>query len=296
MYQGNPFDVSKRHQRGVWILIFLSTVIIFAPRVLQFFTDEKEGFELEIVPYVAEKTWHKKYRHFPQRNRFNKNRWFAKKAIVKHKPTKFFDPNELTKQEWMFFGLSEKQAEVVLKIAKRGIHSNQELQGIKFIPPEVFENIKEFTSYPTEAEGSKKMALKSERTNVTLDLNQVNEQELSEVKGIGPFFSKQILKYRSQLGGFSRKEQLKEVWKMTPELYVQIQAEFSCAATNLTLLHINSETAEKLQAHPYLNWNQANSIVKMRVQKGGYKSIDEIKESVIIDQETFEKVRPYLSL
>jgi DNA uptake protein ComE-like DNA-binding protein len=34
----------------------------------------------------------------------------------------------------------------------------------------------------------------------------------------------------------------------------------------------------------------------MRMQKGGFKSIEEIRESVIIDKETFEKVRPYLSL
>lgn len=296
MYQGNPFDVSKRHQRGVWILLLLSIGIIFTPRVLQFFSDKKEVFQVEIIPYVEEKPWNNTYHHFQRENRFKKKRWFDKRPFLGHQPTQPFDPNKLTKQEWMFFGLSEKQAEVVLKFAKRGIHSDEELQGIKFIPTRVYENIKEFTTYPTQAESSKKVEAKSERTHTTHDLNQVTEQELSEVKGIGPFFSRQILKYRSQLGGFSHKEQLMEVWKMTPELYEQIQAEFSCDATSLTHLYLNSDSAEKLQAHPYLNWNQANSIVKMRLQKGGFKSIEEIKESVIIDQETFEKVRPYLSL
>ena len=93
-----------------------------------------------------------------------------------------------------------------------------------------------------------------------------------------------------------RKEQLLEVWKMTPEIYAQIQDKISCESSEIKQLSINQASAEELQAHPYLNWNQANSIVKMRMQKGGFKSIDEIRQSVIIDQETFEKVRPYLSL
>jgi DNA uptake protein ComE-like DNA-binding protein len=45
-----------------------------------------------------------------------------------------------------------------------------------------------------------------------------------------------------------------------------------------------------------LNWNQANSIIKMREQRGRFNSIDEIKESVLIDEETFEKLLPYLTL
>jgi DNA uptake protein ComE-like DNA-binding protein len=35
----------------------------------------------------------------------------------------------------------------------------------------------------------------------------------------------------------------------------------------------------------------------MRIQKGGsFKKIEEIKECVLIDEELFEKLKPYLSL
>jgi hypothetical protein len=34
----------------------------------------------------------------------------------------------------------------------------------------------------------------------------------------------------------------------------------------------------------------------MRIQKTGFKRIEEIKESVLIDEEFFEKIKPYLSL
>jgi DNA uptake protein ComE-like DNA-binding protein len=59
---------------------------------------------------------------------------------------------------------------------------------------------------------------------------------------------------------------------------------------------LNEVTFEELKLHPYLNWNQANSIIKMRQQRGRYEKIEEIKESKLIDEETFQKVSPYLSL
>jgi DNA uptake protein ComE-like DNA-binding protein len=200
-------------------------------------------------------------------------------------------------EEWMQFGLSEKQASVVLKFTKRGIHSNDELQKIKFIPKQTFENIKDFTQYTLKDTDAKvKQVVQGASSPTIVNANEANEEVLMKIKGLGPFYARQIIKYQQQLGGFVRKEQILEVWKMTPEVYAQIQAQLSCETTMIRKLSINEATAEELQAHPYLNWNQANSIVKMRIQKGGFKSIDEIRESVIIDQETFEKVRPYLSL
>jgi competence ComEA-like helix-hairpin-helix protein len=59
---------------------------------------------------------------------------------------------------------------------------------------------------------------------------------------------------------------------------------------------LNTATAEELKSHPYLNWNIANSIVKIRVKKGKFTAIDDIRESVLIDEELFEKIKPYLSL
>jgi DNA uptake protein ComE-like DNA-binding protein len=197
----------------------------------------------------------------------------------------------------MQFGLSEKQASIVLKFTKRGIHSNEELQKIKFIPQKIYDNIKDFTQYPIqESVSTKKLLSQGASSPALVNANEASEEELMKIKGLGPFYARQIIKYQKQLGGFVRKEQILEVWKMTPEIYAQIQAQISCESSTIRKLSINQASAEELQAHPYLNWNQANSIVKMRMQKGGYKSIEEIRESVIIDQETFEKVRPYLSL
>jgi DNA uptake protein ComE-like DNA-binding protein len=295
MFQGNPFDVSKRHQRGILVLISTSIIIIFTPRLMMSLHSEEFSTELHITPISKNQHWRNETHRWNRRkNTYRK--WSSKQKKLR-KPTEKFDPNLLSKEAWMSFGLSEKQASVVLKIAKRGIHSNEELQKIKFIPEKVFENIKEFTKYDVK-EQSKELSKKPEfePSKQKLNINQTSEQELMEIKGLGPFYARQIMKYQQSLGGFVRKEQLLEVWKMTPEIYAQIQAFIHCEPSNLRKISINTASAEELQAHPYLNWNQANSIVKMRTQKGRFHSILEIKESVIIDEETFEKVRPYLSL
>jgi DNA uptake protein ComE-like DNA-binding protein len=61
-------------------------------------------------------------------------------------------------------------------------------------------------------------------------------------------------------------------------------------------IELNTISVEELKDHPYLNWSAANSIIKIRAQKGRFKSIEEIKESVLMDEEMFEKLKPYLTL
>lgn len=296
MFQGNPFDMSIRHQRGIWMLLIASILIIFAPRFFLFLKKDNGVSELILIPVEKKSSWENSRKYPPWSTTRKKRNWPNQKKTFKI-PTQVFDPNALSKEEWMQFGLSEKQASIVLKFTKRGIHSNDELQKIKFIPKKTYENIKDFTQYPPpESETTKKQLVQGTSSPALVNTNEASEEELMKIKGLGPFYARQIIKYQQQLGGFVRKEQILEVWKMTPEIYAQIQAQLSCETSTIRKLSINQASAEELQAHPYLNWNQANSIVKMRMQKGGYKSIDEIRESVIIDQETFEKVRPYLSL
>jgi len=293
MFQGNPFDMSIRHQRGIWVLMIASVLIIFAPRFFLYLEKDDSAATLILLPVEEKPRWERSKKIKRWNSNHKNSSWSHSKKTFK-KPTQPFNPNELTMEEWMQFGLSEKQAIIVLKYTKRGIHSNDELQKIKFIPKQTFDNIKDFTQYPTlDKEVRTQQNMSSPKL---VNANEASEEELMKIKGLGPFYARQILKYQQQLGGFIRKEQILEVWKMTPEIYAQIQAHLSCEGSAIRKLSINQATAEELQAHPYLNWNQANSIVKMRMQKGGFKSIEEIRESVIIDEETFEKVRPYLSL
>ena len=104
------------------------------------------------------------------------------------------------------------------------------------------------------------------------------------------------MKYKDELGGFVRKSQLMEIYKMNTESYEKIIPYLKINPSDVRTININEATVDELNAHPYLNWSQANSIFKMRIQKNGFKNINEIKQSHLIDEETYEKLLPYLSL
>jgi competence ComEA-like helix-hairpin-helix protein len=135
-----------------------------------------------------------------------------------------------------------------------------------------------------------------EKPKLSIELNAASQEELMKIKGIGESFAKWIINYRTRLGGFSKKEQLLEVWKMDIDKFSQIESFIALDENKIVKIKLNAITVEELKNHPYLNWNKANSIIKIRDRKKGFQNIEEIKESVLIDEECFEKLKPYLSL
>ncbi|HYK57132.1 MAG TPA: helix-hairpin-helix domain-containing protein, partial [Flavisolibacter sp.] len=61
-------------------------------------------------------------------------------------------------------------------------------------------------------------------------------------------------------------------------------------------LNINTATKDELKTHPYIKWNLANAIVEYRNQHGNFKSLVELKNIVLIDETTFDKIVHYLEL
>ena len=61
-------------------------------------------------------------------------------------------------------------------------------------------------------------------------------------------------------------------------------------------MNINEAEIDALKKHPYISYKVANSIVKMRNVHGPYKELEDLLKSVLIDQELFAKIQPYLTL
>ena len=286
----DPFVISKRSKRGLLVLILASLGLIFFPRVYMFFQKE-EALVINSEKIAEFERTHKK---FKKRNYSN---YYSKKKKYKA-PVSKFNPNNYSLSDWMNLGLSEKQSMVVLKFSSRGIYSEQDLKRIFVIPDVLFELIRDSVVYPERFQNSPNQeSFKKQAKQITLiNLNTADTTEFMKIYGIGAFYAKQIIRYREKLGGYFTKEQLFEVWKMTNEAYDKIKDHVFISEKDVKRININSVTIEELKVHPYLKWNQANSIVKMRIQRNGFKNIEEIKESVLIDSETYEKLFPYLSL
>jgi DNA uptake protein ComE-like DNA-binding protein len=129
----------------------------------------------------------------------------------------------------------------------------------------------------------------------SFDINTASEAQLSAIKGIGQVLASRIVKFRNKLGGFINQAQYREVYGLSPEVvarlkqYTYIGADFQAAK-----LDINTADVPKMAAHPYLTYQQAQSIVRYRAQHGPFPTVAALGALVLIDEVTLEKLSPYL--
>ena len=284
--------LSKRMQRGSIVLVCLLAIIAFIPRLYFYFHPSEK---LEVIRTVEE---------FDEVFKENSEKKSVERAARKGKKAKFsvppakFDPNQYSKEDWMKLGMSEKQAETILKFNKYGIYNHTDLRKIKMIDDEFFAIIKDSIFYPEKKakENYPKTNYEPLKTARLVELNSATKEELMELRGVKDHFSNKIIEYRTKLGGFVRKEQLMEIYGMTEENYERIAPAVKIDLSYVQQININACTAFELQKHPYITKNVANSIVKIRAKWEKYSNFEQLLESELIDQELLKKIQPYLTL
>jgi DNA uptake protein ComE-like DNA-binding protein len=288
----SPFYISKKSRRGLTVLFFLAFFIVLIPRLYVHFL--KVDTILIKKPRIKVETKTNNSKSKENKKKYSKK----KKKLVYRSPKGKFDPNEYTHEDWMYLGLSEKQTNVIMRFLNHKIYTNEALKKIYVLPDTVYHLIKDSTVYPAYIFDEKETFVKkkSPSINTILELNTIDSLELISINGIGPFYASQIINYRNKLGGFYKREQLMEIWKMKEETYQILIESLIIDTSTLQKIHLNTVSFEKLKNHPYLSYSQANSIVKMRTQLGRFDSIISIKKSKLINDDTFLRVRPYLSL
>lgn len=288
----SPFYISKKSRRGLTVLFFLAFFIVLIPRLYVHFL--KVDTVLIKKPLIKAETKTNNSKSKENKKKYSKK----KKKPVYRSPKGKFDPNEYTHEDWMYLGLSERQTNVIMSFLNHKIYTNEALKKIYVLPDTVYHLIKDSTVYPAHIFDEKETFVKKKSPSITkfLELNTIDSLELISINGIGPFYASQIINYRNKLGGFYKREQLMEIWKMKEETYQILMESLIIDTSTLQKIHLNTVSFEKLKNHPYLSYSQANSIVKMRTQLGRFDSISSIKKSKLINDDTFLRVRPYLSL
>jgi DNA uptake protein ComE-like DNA-binding protein len=280
--------LTQRTKSGLIVWSILALGIVLTPRIIRTCFPE-DPIKIEIKTLEKIKLFKKSERRKQWNNK--RNRY--------HIPPSKFNPNEYTKAQWMALGLSDKQAVVVLKFCKYPLQSNEDLKRIFVIPEALYQRIKDSTIYPQKVHTSyppKEPILHAEKQPKRITIGAIDSSKLVSIKGIGPFYAKMIMRYERALGGFHKKEQLLEVFKMNTETYEILCSKLDFSETQIRKISINKADAEELDRHPYVNRWQANSIVKMRIQLGGFQSLNELRKSHLINAEAFEKLEPYVSL
>lgn len=279
--------LSKRNRRGAFWTLLISAIAIAAPRVyMEFWQPERTtSISHEELLMIQEELLAADSLNYTSNYQYSAKKYKA--------PPTAFDPNSYSVKEWMNLGLSQKQADVILRYTERGVYSNEELKKIFVLPEELFLLIKDSTFYPSRP--SNKPNRTFEKEKVYLDLNVASAADFEQIPGIGPYFAKRMVEYREQLGGYIGIEQLLEIKKFDNEKLASISAYIYVKANEIEKLDINMADYESLKAHPYITWEVANSIVKMRMH-APYNQIEDIKRSKLIDETLYQKLKPYLKV
>ena len=129
------------------------------------------------------------------------------------------------------------------------------------------------------------------------DLNRADTTQLMQIRGIGSGRAKWVVKYRNQLGGYLREDQLDEVFVLrdAPDLrdslkkYTFVAAGFAPQGVN-----VNAAPFDELYLHPYIGKPKARLIVAYRQQHGPFHTLEDVKKVPVLKPEDVEKLRSYL--
>lgn len=125
-------------------------------------------------------------------------------------------------------------------------------------------------------------------------LNETDTFAWEALPGIGPAFSRRILKYRSLLGGYASKEQLGEVYGIdTTGIWFDRVLEDDAP---LDSLYLNRDTIARFWRHPYVSPSLAREWVRYRERVGAFKTTEEVRDGYLMTDSIFRKIVPYLSV
>jgi competence protein ComEA len=271
------FSFNKKERNGILLLSFLLFfLILFYQFSYLLKTDTKTDFS-DFEKAIAE------LEHAE-----------VKTEKIKKDSLFLFNPNDLNDDGWLALGLSQGKLKVLRNYQKSGgyFKQKQDLKRCYAFGDEFYNTIKEYVIIPKPTPPKPK-SQKPITKNQIIGLNQADSLALISIKGIGPFYAKQILKYRKQLGGFINYEQFTEIWGLENLELKNFKQQTLIDTLYISKTNINTATIENLRNHPYLNYKQAKMIVNYRQQHGNYQQLKDICRIKPISLELFRKIAPY---
>jgi competence protein ComEA len=280
------FDLRRGERRGAAVLLSFILVLIIAQFLVKYIVP-KRHYDFSEIQALADDF---------QRNKGNEQA--ASDSEENHdffeaeKPAEYFlfkfDPNTLDEAGFIRLGLSKRIASNIIKYRSKGgrFRKPDDFKKIYGLPSGKFEELRPYITLTSTASPVSE--------NTIVNINTADSTALVSLYGIGPAFASRIIKYRSLLGGFYRKEQLLEVYGLDSTRYAGFEK--SITATG-GLRRININTAGKAELkHPYLKHNLVNAIIQYRKEYGPFKSISDLKKVPGVAIEMYQKLEPYLSV
>ncbi|HEY0245384.1 MAG TPA: helix-hairpin-helix domain-containing protein [Mucilaginibacter sp.] len=278
-------SITKKEWNGMVVLIIIIALVLAAPYVYQQFRKDNtinlKEFDKALALLNQAKNAGSAYE-----NTIN-----LSDDKLPHPAMFVFNPNNLPNEQWKQLGLSEHQISILKYFEAKGGHfyKKEDVQKIYSITPADYKRLEPYINIPGGDYTSNKAA-----PGVMIEINGADSAKLTQIRGIGPAFAVRIIEYRNRLGGFLNKDQLKEVYGIDTVKFAQIKNEISINPIHITKIKINDVDFEGLRKFPYFTNKQTNAVIQYRRQHGDYRSIADMKNIVLLDENILRKIEPYI--
>jgi competence ComEA-like helix-hairpin-helix protein len=298
---------SKKDRIGLLCLLGLVGIIFLLPRLFAKDTKELSLIEDSALA-VAMDSLQSKSKHQEQYPADNNTtiQYEASQANNFTKGELFeFDPNTLPTAGWKSLGLSERTIKTIINYRTKGgkFYKAEDLKKIWGIPEGFYSRVQDYIEITNVEKKNdfrpdypKSVYEKKERDISIVNVNADDTTAFIALPGIGSKLAYRITNFRDKLGGFYSVEQIKETYGLADSTFQKIKPYLNVNAEAVKKININTATKDELKIHPYIKWNLANAIIEYRNQHGNYKNLQELKNIVLIDEGTFDKIVHYLTL
>jgi competence ComEA-like helix-hairpin-helix protein len=310
---------TRKERAGIITILGLIIVCLSAPFIYPFFyrdkTYHRSQFDKDVVRLKIKQAdsagkypYNSRDRNFDENNYANYYEPSQKSYYSRPKAELFFfDPNTASAEEWKRLGIRDKTAEAIQKYISKGGHFYRpadigKIWGLhkddvdRLLPFVRIGSVKKEYAVNNSDLPANRPNSYTETRPQTIDINAADTTAFISLPGIGSKLAQRIISFRDKLGGFYSVEQLKETYGLPDSVFQKIKPKLILANTALKPININNATVDEMRSHPYLKYTLANAITQYRTQHGNFSSVADIKKIMIITDEIFNKVAPYLTI
>jgi competence protein ComEA len=295
------FGFSRTETNGFLVLLPLMAVLIFSEPVYRWwfinYQTELPDESKKLDSLIATWKWDAPVNHPVQQVDSTKELAITPRLFA-------FDPNKASKKDLRSLGVSEKVAGRIINYRTKGgkFRTRKDFGKIYGMDSTLLKTLNAYIDLPETPERpnipfEKSKAKSSLPKHEPVDLNLADTTALIKIYGIGSKRAKRIISYRTRLGGFVAIDQLTEVYGLDSTVIAQLgKATFIEAGFVPRQININVADKKELTGLPYVKFNLANAIATYRFQHGNFVKIEDLKQIVSMDDLTFQKIKPYLTV
>ena len=213
-----------------------------------------------------------------------------------------FNPNYLSDYKAYILGIDTPGLKRIRAFRAQGKYfkNADEFRRVAGLPDSLYAVLKPYIRIPQfRKPDPKKFSHGKNRVPVVKkDINTATAEELKAVYGIGDKLSVRIVRYRDKLGGFSIREQLKDIYALSPEAYENLWERFEIRTPKpiTNKIKLNKADIQQLRRNPYIDFDLAERIVEYRALHGPFERLEDLKKVPGFPVEKYKRIALYLQL